>query len=313
MKPPSRLLVTGAAGYIGSRVVRALAQAPWVEEVVALDLRPLPFSHPKVRAYRRDATGPLDDLFRAHRPQAVLPLAFLLRPLRDREAARRVDLGSLQRALEASAATGVRQVLYLGSSTVYGAHPDNPVPLTEEAPLRPNPGFAYAEDKVAAEALLRDFRRDNPGVGVVVLRACVVMGPRARNFITSALSKPVLPAFRGHDPPMQFVHEDDIVALLLHCLREGVEGTYNVAGRGTVPWSALARLAGRPLVPLPAPLLYGLTEATWRLRLQGDSPAVGLEFIRWPWVVDTTRLEREAGFVPRHTSEGALRSFLASR
>lgn len=88
---------------------------------------------------------------------------------------------------------------------------------------------------------------------------------------------------------------------------------FNVAGRGEVPYSRMVRLARRPLLRLPAPLAYGLTELTWRFRLQSDSPSVGLDFIRYPWVASTERVQRETGFRFQYTSEEALRSFLETR
>lgn len=312
--PPSRIAVTGAAGYIGRHLVSALAQETWIETVLAVDSRPVPPLPPKVVPLQHDVAAsplwPLEGALRSLGIQAIVPLAFLLRPGRNRQQMRRVNVGGLEATLSACASVGVWRLIYLSSSTVYGAHPDNPIPLTEEASLRPNSGFQYAEDKVAAEGVLARWGQEHSKACITILRGCPVMGPQADNFIARALTKPVLPKCWGYDPPLQFLHIDDQIAILLHLLKKPVPGTFNLAGQGTIAWSALAHLAKRPLVPIPAPVLEALTEASWRLHLQQDSPAVGLAFIRWPFVVSIQRLEQATGWKPRFTSQQALASFL---
>lgn len=312
--PPARIAITGAAGYIGKSLVAALAQEDWVETILAVDARPIPPLPPKVVPLQHDVANALpwvlEGALRSLGIQAMVPLAFVLRPGRNRQAVRHINVGGLEATLRACTAAGVWRVLYLSSSTVYGAHPDNPIPITEEAPLRPNPGFQYAEDKVEAESTLTRWREEHPEACITILRGCPVMGPGADNFVARALNKPILPGCAGHDPPMQFIHSDDQVAILVRLLREPIPGTFNLAGQGTIPWSALAHLAGRPLVWLPCAALTALTEASWRLRLQSDSSAVGLAFIRWPFVVSTQRLEQATGWKPRYTAQQALAAFI---
>ena len=132
------------------------------------------------------------------------------------------------------------------------------------------------------------------------------MGPRSENFISQAFRKPVLVSIAGANPQMQFIHEDDVQEALELCLMERVPGVYNLTGEGTVAFSNIARAAGLRSVALPAPLLSALTQASWTLRLQGDSPASGLAMVRWPWLASNEKLTRETGFRPRYTSREAL-------
>ena len=50
---------------------------------------------------------------------------------------------------------------------------------------------------------------------------------------------------------MQFVHEDDVVELMVACLEPGKPGIFNVAGDGTVSYSEVGRLVGKRMVKLP--------------------------------------------------------------
>ncbi len=308
---PRVVAVTGASGYIGGRLVeRLLAQAE-VARVLAIDVRPLALEHDKLTFVRHDVAEPLDGLFAEQRVEAVAHLAFVLRQLRDRAEGRRTNVAGSSNVLTACEAAGVRRIVLMSSATVYGGHPDNDEELGEESPVRPPPGFGYAEDKADCEQLFHDYAGRHEESVVSVLRACVVMGPSARNFITEALEKPLLIGVDRADPPMQFVHEDDMANVLARFVLERRPGVYNVAGPGSVPWSSVVKMSGKRLLRLPAPLAYGLTGLAWRLRLQSDAPAAGLDFVRWPWTVSTRKLQRELGFEFAHTSRQTLASYFA--
>jgi UDP-glucose 4-epimerase len=301
--------VTGAAGYIGRRIVDRLLAEDAVKHVVAVDLQPTTVTHPKLTYLRQDITAPLEMVFRDAGVQAVVHLAFVLRHLRNRRESKRINIRGMENVLRACDWAGTERIVLMSSSTVYGPRPDNTSPLTESSPLRPPPAFHYAMDKAASEELGWEYVETHPDVQLTVLRGCVVMGPNARNFITAALQKPLLIGIRGADPGMQFLHEDDLVEVLWEAVSKPRPGTYNVAGRGTVRWSEASQMAGKRLLVLPAGAAYALTEATWRLRLQNDAPSVGLDFIRWPWVVSTEKLEREFDYRPGHDSFSALRGY----
>ena len=308
-----RVAVTGAAGSIGSKFVERLAASDDVDGIVAFDALPVTAAHPKVTAFRQDIRQPIADILREYGVDAVVHLAFLLRPGRNREAVRRVNVGGTAQVVRGCQAAGVRRLLYLSSTTVYGPHPGDPQPYTEASLVRPVRGFQYAEDKAATELMLEVFAADNPATCVTVLRGCPVMGPRSENFVTEAFSKVVLVSILGADPPMQFIHEDDLQEALELCLLEPVPGVFNVTGEGTVAFSEIARAAGRRSIAVPAPVLAALTQATWTLRLQSDSPASGLAMARWPWVASNEKLTRETGFRPRYTSREALMSSALAR
>ena len=309
-EPPRRVGVTGAAGYIAGRLIERLVGLESVERILATDVRPSRVGQsPKIEFLHQDVGDPFPDLFVGRELDAVVHLAYILNPGQDRRAARRVNVQGTANLLEACARAGVGHILYLSSTSVYGAHPDNREFLSEDAPVRPLKGFQYSEDKAEVEGLLEQFAALNPGATVTVLRACPVLGPDADNFISRAFSRSILVAVNGYDPPMQFLHEDDLVEIILRCMAERLAGTYNLAGDGTVRWSEMAALLGRRLLTMPATVLYPLAALGWHLRLQSESPARGIDFIRYRWTADTQKAKRELGVKFRYTSRQALEAF----
>ena len=305
----SRIAVTGAAGYVGDLLVRRLERDPSVESVLAVDVRPpkRPFGE-KVAFLQKSVLSPIAEAFKAHGVQAVAHLAYVVKAGHDRKGARAVNVDGTAGLLHACEQAKVGRVVYLSSATVYGAHRDNPNAMAEEVEPRPLRGFSYSEDKLASEKLIESFGA-RAGAEVTILRACPVLGANADNAIAGAFLKPILLGVWGHDPPMQFLHEDDAAGVLARCLLNPAPGLYNVAGEGTVRWSELARLLGRPLLKLPAPLAYAAAAATWALRLQSDSPASGLSFVRYPWTASTEKVRRKLGVAFEHTSLQACRDF----
>ena len=304
--------VTGASGYIGSRLLQELEAEVGLAKVLGIDTSPLPIPFHNCATERLDVTQPMDETFRDCKVNTVVHLAFTLKPGRNRNESngvRQANLKGMASVLKACNAAKVNNFIYLSSHTLYGAHKDNPLPITEETPLRPLTGFQYCQDKALCERVVWDFARENPRVGVTVLRSCVVMGPKADNYVTRAFFRPVLLGVGGYNPPLQFVHEDDLAKLLHLLIMEPCPGVFNVAGEGVIKYTRMARLIRRRLISLPSVFAYPLTQMAWHLGIQKDAPAVGLDFIRYPIVLSTGKLKKETGFRFFYTSEEALMSY----
>lgn len=309
----SRVAITGASGYIGSKLVRHLDNEDSVEHILAIDVvQPSTPFGTKTVFVRHDVAQPFPDLLAKHGVDTVVHTAYLLRPSHNRDFAHRVNVDGTRHLLDACEAAGSRKLIYPGSTSVYGAHPGNPPLLTEDMPVRPVKDFHYSEDKVLAEMLINRYAAHHPDFVATILRTPPVMGANADNFIARAFSKPFLIKVGNADPPMQFIHEDDFLDMLVHSILNDAPGVYNVGGDGTIRWTEMCTMLGRRAVMMPPTLLYPLTDIAWQLRLNRDSPACGLHFIRYPWVADTDKIKRELGIEFHYTSEDAWRAFAAS-
>ncbi|MGH9062237.1 MAG: hypothetical protein ACRDZY_22410, partial [Acidimicrobiales bacterium] len=125
--------------------------------------------------------------------------------------------------------------------------------------------------------------------------------------ISKSLSRPFVPRIAGFDPQLQFVEEEDVVRALAFAVEHQLDGVYNVAGPGRLPWSEVLALAGKQALPL-SPVFTSLAALPLaRLRIFDLRPEV-LDVLRFGRGVDTDKIRR-AGFTFRHTTASAVATF----
>jgi nucleoside-diphosphate-sugar epimerase len=300
--------VTGASGLVGQRLLPLLVAHPDVTRVVALDVREPGWRSRNLEFQRVDIAG--TDL----KPvlegiDTVVHLAGVVDPIPDEMLMARVNVEGTRRVLGAASAVGARRVVRISSATVYGAWPNNPVPLTEDAPLRPNPHFTPAVHAAEVERLIGEWREDHPGVVVTTLRSAPVVGPGAERLPARIiLGRPPL-RVRGAAVPVQVVHVDDLAAALALAATGDLPGVFNVAADGWLEPPAAAALLPRASVPaMPEAVLERALRRTWALGI-GDIPPGVVPYLAHPWVVANDKL-RAAGWAPTRTNEEAIREAL---
>jgi nucleoside-diphosphate-sugar epimerase len=286
------VVLTGAGGLLGRRVAAALEEVGDVE-VVPLDT----MRHPAGRAERD-----------AREPRAVDTADVV------------VDLGSSdydRRAVQRESASAfvattltvaddlrADQVVFVSSAMVYGAFSNNPVPITEEAALRPDVEFVFARQLASAEELVDQWRMARPGRAVTVLRPAVALAGGRQSRLAEALVAGLGQRFAEDDPPAQFLHLDDLVRAIVLAVTKRLDGVYNVAPDGWVAGARVRALSGeRPRLPLPDRLSEVLGRLRWRF-LRGPIPPGLRSYTRDSWVVSNGRLRAE-GWSPTVTNEQA--------
>ena len=110
------------------------------------------------------------------------------------------------------AAVAARHVVVVSSALVYGAYANNPVPLTEDAALRPDVQFAFARQLGAVEQLVDEWRLASPERTVTVLRPVLVMAADGTGPMARALAAGMGQRAGEDDPPAQFLHLDDLTS-----------------------------------------------------------------------------------------------------
>ncbi|MBV8986888.1 MAG: NAD-dependent epimerase/dehydratase family protein [Acidimicrobiia bacterium] len=208
----------------------------------------------------------------------------------------KVDVDRLRTSLRA-AGSDVGRVVYLSTAMVYGAWPNNPVPLTEDAPMRPNPGFAFATAKAESERIAVEWREATADSRLAVLRPVTVLGGDDDGRLVHLL-RDVLPAGVADPiPPVQYLHGDDLADALVLAAIARLDGVFNVAPDG---WMSEEEARDLSAGPVRMRLPRGLQPV-----LGPDVPKDVLPYLVHPWVVANDRLRAE-GWTPRYSSEEAF-------
>ena len=317
-----RIVVTGATGNVGTAVLRALAAAPEVTEVVGVARRlPAPDVHlpGSVRWERADvSSSPLEPLLAG--AEAVIHLAWLIQPARMPGLLTRANVLGTRRLLAATAGSGVRTVVHASSVGAYSPGPDVG-PVDESWPTGGIATSAYSREKSAVEALLDDFEAARPGIRVVRLRPGLVFQRSAAEEIARLFLGPLVPTRLvrpGRIPAVpdvaglrfQVVHADDAAAAYRAAvLSPDAQGAYNIAASPVIDTHQLAAALGARRLPVPAALVRQAAAWTFRLHLQPTAVGWVDLALRVP-VMSTDRAQRDLGWSPTVSATDALRELL---
>ncbi len=304
---PVRVLLTGAAGHLGRQVLAALRADPSVHSVTALDWRaPSGQDDTKLRWLEMDIRDPAVSRHCAgvdvvvHLAWAVFARAYGGRLTR--EQMREINVQGTMNLVRAARDGGVHRVIFAGSVAAYGAWPDNPVPLDEDWPCRPMPGFSYAQDKHAVEKSLDECAARAGMPQLVRLRLHAIIGPHSQRIVNAIALSPVGLRLPDRDAMVQCVHEDDAVAAILAAMRFDGSAIFNIAAPGPIAWASIPRR-----LSLPVPI--GLLDRAHRLaaHMTGAFGDPGwLPGLRHPIIVDTARAQAALGWRARWDVAGAI-------
>ena len=315
-----RVLVTGAAGYLGSNLVKSLADRAAADGdpacIVAGDVREVPAERrlAGVEHVTLDVRAPgLAGVLAEHRIDIVVHLAAIVTPgpQSNRELEYSVDVLGTRNVLDACVASGVRRIIVTSSGAAYGYHADNPEWLTEDHPVRGNEAFAYSHHKRLVEEMLAEYRNAHPLLEQVVFRVGTILGETTRNQITALFERPRLIAIRGSKSPFVFIWDRDVAGAIEHAIFGGPAGIYNVAGDGALSIQEIAARLGKRCITLPPGLLRAVLAVLHPLRLSQYGPEQ-VDFLRYRPVLDNRRLKEVFGYVPQLTSAEVFELFRRS-
>ena len=296
------VLITGAGGLIGRRVVFAARHAGY--DVTALVRRP--GSESDVTVVQHDLRlalpdlPPVDWLFHLAGAYAGAGEAEL----------QRADLAMAENLLRWGISAGIKNWIFASAAEVYG---DIDGYATEESPTKSV--IPYGRVKLQIEQLFTERLREIDGHRLVILRIGEVYGSDSKLLteLTARLQRGFCPWPGSGKVPVSFVHVDDVAAAFLCAARMSPTGTtlFNIVDDAGVTWrdflTAVAhRCATREPQFLPLALVKGYAEiSTLGSRLLGRDPVLtahALRLICTPKLLSNARAKRELGFRPHYPS-----------
>jgi len=247
-----QVLVTGASGFIGSRLVhRLVGMGVQVRALVRRGLLSQPPADQRCERVRGDVTV-LDSLHRAAQAcEVIFHCAWGGHALTE---ARRINVLGTRNVFAAAAAAGVRRVVHLSSMAVHGHR--LPALLTEEHPLQFQ-GDAYAVSKAEGERAAIELGAAY-GVQVVVLRPTLVYGPQSPIWLLGYFERvkhEQLALINGGKGLANLLYIDDLIDVMWAAAqRSGISGqAFLISGAHPVTWRQyidhFAHMCHKPVPP----------------------------------------------------------------
>ena len=299
-------LLTGGSGYLGVALARKLMQQGVPVRVYDLQRSDrLPETAEFVQGDIRDFNGVKEAMAgcdAVHHLVGIMPQARA-----SRETMQAVNVGGMELVLRAASECGVKRVVFVSSSEVYGR--PRSIPVREDDAL--DPIGEYGHNKVAAEQLCHDYRNKS-GVEAVILRPPTIVGPEMdeptflRSMEMARRGRFVCVGRGDHRFQMAFV--DDVAdACVLAAQREGIDGeVFNIGAEGTLPFrKQLEEVAGylgkKPKVrSIPAGLFKGIMRILYPLGLSPLEPD-HLHLLDSDFVMDVSKAKQKLGWTPTRT------------
>lgn len=308
--------VVGAAGPAGQAILRALVAAAAagrsgepggarIGAVLAIDSEPVSVAGTQSRqvdpadpALAQALRGIDTAVYVAARTDLAQELA------EGRPRRRQRNLRRAQTVITAAAAAGVGHLVVVTSAKVYGARPDNPVPLEDDAPLRAVADAGIVGDLMDVEQLVAVARDVHPGLRLTVVRPAALVGGDVDTVITRHFEAPRLLMVRGSEPAWQFCHVDDLGSAVAVVVAHQLGPAVTVGCEGHLTQQEVERLTGMRRVELSLAVAQGTADRLHRVGVL-PTPASDLAFVVYPWAVSSGTL-RAHGWEPAYDNATCL-------
>jgi nucleoside-diphosphate-sugar epimerase len=313
-----RVVVVGASGNVGTSVLAALAREPAVDSVLGIARRvPEDVSFEKTDWAEADVvTDDLVPLFRG--ADAVVHLAWLIQPSRDRETTRRVNVDGSAAVFRAAAEAGVGTLVYASSVGAYSPGPKDRT-VDESWQTDGISSSYYSRQKAEVERLLDRFEQEQPQVRSVRLRPALIFKRESAGEQRRLFVGPFFPRLLARRIPLvpniprlrfQAVHSYDVGEAYRLAVRSDVRGAFNVAADPILDPDELRRILRAPKLPMPVGLARGAAQVTFKLHLQTAEVGWVDMALQTP-LLDWTRAREELRWRPVRSAEDAIRDLLA--
>jgi UDP-glucose 4-epimerase len=302
--------ITGVNSYFARMVLPRLQNDPDIKKIIGIDIAPFELDDKKVEFFREDVrSDKLPGLLKG--VDTVLHLAFIVEEIHDKKKTHEINIDGSKNVFRSCVESGVKKIVYTSSIAAYGAHPDNPIGITEEYPLVENKDSYYSTDKVAVERFLKGFREQHPEIKITILRPPIIIGPNLGNVFREEWERKLALIPKERDNPIQFLHEDDLGEAIYLSVKRDIPGIFNIAADDSSSMQKLYEIAGIKTIKVSTKRLKTLTNVLFALRLYHFSQG-WVSLGEFPIIVNNEKFKKKTGWKPRYTTEGAFRDLMSS-
>jgi UDP-glucose 4-epimerase len=306
------ICLLGDGGVIGKMVRSTLLEDPAITNVVSIGpVRPhrlqRKISYHEMDLAADNADNQLSDIIDAEDIDTLLYMGYLS----DFGNAELDQANEVRQIISALDRRHVPKAVFASTTAVYGALPTHPTHLVERTPLATTAESEWVQDKVKAEQELNNFLLETD-IMVTTLRFALVLGPTVQNFMTDYLGQRSVPIVRNLDPPLQFVHEQDVSRAYCQAVRHDVEGSFNIVGDGALPLSVGLRIGRRRPSSVPELSAAPLSQILWEGDTVEPQPVLA-DMFTYIWVADGGLASTEMNFQPLFSTKETIESFYRSR
>lgn len=307
-----KILITGAAGSLGRRLVEKLIQDESVT-VFATDIKESPFGFIANLDYQCfDLRDPaFIDWVEQIAPDQIVHLASVLQisATLTREMAYEIDVVATKNLLQSSIKTGVKKFIITTSGAAYGYYPENKDIITESRPTRGNTDYFYSAHKAEIETLMAEYRELHPELQQIVFRPGAILGPNFEGPVVNLFRQNILTGLLGYPGPFNFIWSEDVVNFIVEGLRTDITGQFNMAGDGIMTMKQIAQRLDKFYIALPELLIKTILSIAKPLGLTQYGPEQ-TKFIKYRPVLDNTKLKTTFNYQPQYSTSEALDAFL---
>ena len=304
------IAITGINSYFAKTVLPKLEADPEIESIIGIDVTPWKGPEKKVSFHQEDVRK--REVYNILKnADIVLHLAFIVDEIRDKKKTHAINVEGSKNVFQACAANAVKKIIYTSSIAAYGAHPDNPIGITEKYPLVENSDSYYSSDKVSVEKFLDNFQKENPKTIITRFRPPIIVGPRLNNFAVDYFTRKKTFTIKGRDNEIQFLHEDDLGEALYLAVKQDLHGAFNIAADDYSTTRKIYEVAGVQTRDVSVGFLRWIANITFFLGL-GKMSQGWVTLGEYPIIINSDKFKAATGWQPQYTTEEAFRDFLKS-
>ena len=305
-----KVAITGVSSKLASDIVPLLEKDDEISEILGIDLVKPSFNSSKIIFKKRDVRDKqISEDLKGY--DAIIHLAFIVLSIKSEMEAYSININGSKNIFDCAIKAGVKRIVHASSVAAYGAFPENPVPMTEECPIRIMKNtFYYNETKYRVEKILDKIEKENPDVKISRLRPHIFLSPLEDNALGGRITEKNV---YGFYPGMlwQYVWAEDVAQAFYLALKKGAHGAFNLGADNPISSSEIATRLNKRLKIFPYTIIHSLVSLTHALRLQYQLDPGWLRIARYPIIVDSSKAKEILGWRPKYDTLGAIKAYIA--